>query len=53
MPSAKYCCSGSLLRLEKGSTTIDRRGATAGGGLEVLDETLAVGKPAMPSGRSA
>src|SRR5438309_3200298 len=29
-PSAKYCCSGSLLRLAKGSTTIDKRGATAG-----------------------
>ena len=28
IPSAKYCCSGSLLRLAKGSTTIDRRGAT-------------------------
>src|SRR5438874_2738019 len=30
IPSAKYCCSGSLFRLAKGSTTIDRRGATAG-----------------------
>ena len=30
IPSAKYCCSGSLLILAKGSTTIDRRGATAG-----------------------
>ncbi len=29
IPSAKYCCSGSLLRLANGSTTIDRRGATA------------------------
>ena len=28
IPSAKYCCSGSLLKLVKGSTTIDRRGAT-------------------------
>src|SRR5205085_10419668 len=27
MPSAKYPWSGSLLRLAKGSTTIDRRGA--------------------------
>src|SRR5262249_7168532 len=27
--SAKYCCSGSLLRFANGSTTIDRRGATA------------------------
>src|SRR5690242_475548 len=30
IPSAKYCCSGSLLRLAKGSTTIDKRGATVG-----------------------
>src|SRR6266481_4342389 len=30
IPSAKYCCSGSLLRLAKGNTTIDRRGATRG-----------------------
>src|SRR5712691_53926 len=29
-PSAKYCCSGSLLRLLKGSTTIDRRRAADG-----------------------
>src|SRR5438132_10680060 len=29
-PSAKYCWSGSLLRLAKGSTTIDKRGATRG-----------------------
>src|SRR5258708_34432059 len=27
MPSAKYSCSGSLLRLAKGSTTIDSRAA--------------------------
>src|SRR5262249_55348407 len=27
IPSAKYCCSGSLLKLVKGSTAIDRRGA--------------------------
>src|SRR5205809_6431239 len=26
-PSAKYCCSGSLLRFAKGRTTIDSRGA--------------------------
>jgi len=26
MPSAKYCCCGSLPMLAKGSTTIDRRG---------------------------
>src|SRR6266481_2536421 len=30
IPSAKYPCSGSLLRLANGSTTIDRRGATRG-----------------------
>src|SRR5215467_939146 len=37
IPSAKYCCSGSLLRFAKGRTTIDSRGAgfasLAGGGL--------------------
>jgi hypothetical protein len=44
MPSARYCWSGSLLRLPKGSTTIDKRGVTRGcnpdvvgtGGLEAL-----------------
>ena len=36
MPSAKYCWSGSLLRLAKGSTTIDRRGATRGRPMEVV-----------------
>src|SRR5580704_7582487 len=30
IPSAKYCWSGSLLRLANGNTTIDRRGATKG-----------------------
>src|SRR6266446_6569140 len=30
IPSAKYCCSGSLLRLANGNTTIDRRRATMG-----------------------
>src|SRR6516165_7735995 len=30
IPSAKYCCCRSSLRLAKGSTTIDRRGATRG-----------------------
>src|SRR5215469_2852694 len=30
IPSAKYCWSGSLPRLAKGSTTIDRRGAARG-----------------------
>jgi hypothetical protein len=43
IPSAKYCWSGSLLRLAKGSTTIDRCGATSGAeiatavGVEVVD----------------
>src|SRR5260370_27273751 len=42
-PSTKYCCSGSLLRLAKGSTTIDRRGAAdetvgaAAGAIAVAD----------------
>src|SRR5215472_6147527 len=40
--SAKYCCSGSLLRLLKGSTTIDRRGAT-GGEVDAVDEAFASG----------
>jgi len=30
IPSAKYCWSGSLPRLTRGSTTIDSRGATSG-----------------------
>jgi len=30
MPSAKYCWSGSLLRLANGSTTIDNRGVKSG-----------------------
>src|SRR5215831_7630217 len=34
--SAKYCWSGSLPRLVKGSTTIDRRGATRGWTMEVV-----------------
>ena len=33
-PSAKYCCSLSSLRLVNGRTTIDSRGATAGGEVE-------------------
>src|SRR5215472_4888365 len=32
IPSAKYCWLGSLLRLAKGSTTIDKRGAPRGCG---------------------
>src|SRR5438445_9018676 len=35
IPSAKYCWSGSLLRLVKGSTTIDRRGVTRGCTMDV------------------
>src|SRR6266550_8216209 len=35
IPSAKYCWSGSLLRLANGSTTIDRRGATRGCEIDV------------------
>jgi hypothetical protein len=31
IPSARYCCSRSSLRLAKGSTTIDGRGAATGG----------------------
>src|SRR5215472_12027819 len=46
--SAKYCCSGSLLRLLKGSTTIDRRGAT-GGEVDAVDEAFASGTPTAPS----
>ena len=36
IPSAKYCWSRSSLRLAKGSTTIDRRGATRGAPIEVV-----------------
>src|SRR5215467_13049854 len=36
IPSAKYCWSRSLLRLVNGSTTIDRRGATADWEIELL-----------------
>src|SRR4029077_14678993 len=41
IPSAKYCWSGSLLRLAKGRTTIDSRGATSGS--EIEGATGAVG----------
>src|SRR5215470_3008452 len=34
--SAKYCWSGSLLRLAKGSTTIDRRGVAREWAMEVV-----------------
>ena len=43
IPSAKYCWSGSLLRLVKGSTTIDRRGATRGCEIAVGPTPTAVG----------
>src|SRR6516162_7698048 len=38
-PSAKYCWSGSLLRLVNGSTTIERRGATRGCARDVAAAT--------------
>src|SRR6516162_3100689 len=41
IPSAKYCWSGSLLRLAKGSTTIDKRGATSGCAMEAVAATAA------------
>src|ERR1700730_1085454 len=41
MPSAKYCWSGSLLRLVKGSTTIDRRGAMSGCTIEFAAAAVA------------
>src|SRR6516165_6913096 len=43
IPSAKYSCSGSLLRLAKGSTTIERRGAENGC---IGDETADTSGPA-------
>src|SRR5690349_9507267 len=43
MPSAKYCWSGSLPRLANGSTTIDRRGATAGCVIEVAAGAVGIG----------
>src|SRR6516164_6972579 len=47
IPSAKYCCSRSSLRLVKGSTTIDRRGAVVGGALDGVDDILAGATLAM------
>src|SRR5467141_2809099 len=44
IPSAKYCWSGSLLRLANGSTTIDRRGATRGCDIGVVAATAGVGE---------
>src|SRR5712671_1793323 len=55
IPSAKYRCSGSLLRLTNGNTTIERRGATKGWAMEVVaaaansaggvEEDLIAGRP--------
>src|SRR5215831_1733846 len=42
MPSTKYCWSGSLLRLAKGSTTIDIRGATRGCAVDIAVATVGV-----------
>src|SRR5262252_10189011 len=39
IPSAKYCWSGSLLRLVKGSTTIDSRSAWSGWAIVVVEAT--------------
>ena len=43
-PSAKYCCSESLLKLLKGSTTIDSRGA-ADGSAAAADASASEGSP--------
>src|SRR6516165_11897660 len=42
IPSAKYSWPGSLLRLTKGSTTIERRGATKGWPVAVVAATARV-----------
>jgi len=52
IPSAKYCWSRSSLRLVKGSTTIERRGATAARGIDKASGSLAAGKSTTASGRS-
>src|SRR5689334_2664713 len=44
IPSAKYCCSGSLLRLANGNTTIDSRGATRGAAIDIEAATAGVGE---------
>ena len=44
MPSTKYCWSGSLLRLAKGSTTIDKRGAVRGCAIDVAAATAGGGE---------
>jgi hypothetical protein len=43
IPSAKYCWSGSLLRLPNGSTTIDRRGATSGCTIDAAAGPVGIG----------
>src|SRR6516162_5748955 len=43
IPSAKYCWSGSLLRLANGRTTIERRGAANGCGIGVAVAAASVG----------
>jgi hypothetical protein len=43
IPSATYCCSRSSLRLVKGRTTIDRRGATSGCEIEVAAGAVGIG----------
>jgi hypothetical protein len=43
IPSAKYCWSGSLLRLVNGSTTIDRRGATSGCEIKAAAGAVGIG----------
>src|ERR1700730_12719033 len=43
IPSAKYCWSGSLLRLANGSTTIDRRGATSGCAIDATAGAVGIG----------
>jgi len=51
IPSAKYCCSGSLLRLANGSTTIDRRGVVRGCAIEV-EAAIAGGGEDLVAGQS-
>jgi hypothetical protein len=43
IPSAKYCWSGSLLRLANGNTTIDRRGATKGCAIDAAVAAVDIG----------
>src|ERR1700730_18033127 len=43
IPSAKHCCSESLLRLANGNATIDRRGATRRCAIDVAAATAGAG----------